>query len=641
MLHVLPVAPIDQDNNEENTNLIHEDSLVDDPPHHDVAEYNENNNDASEDEATIDIANLRSPPGDNERETYLLHFLKEWGVRGVAFKKLDELLAGLRVLFPGLPKSHKSLFDSRCIVNIKKVGQGLLWYKGIKINLAEVLTDNYVQENNEILMDVNIDGVELYKSADDQFWPILGCLKGNNYPFIISVWYGHSKPNNLEGYLSDFIEEVRDLTNNGYNFHGNNIVFRIHNYILDAPARQFVKAIQSHNSTFACEKCTVRGVRYKGREIFLDNNAALRTDEAFHNRQQPEHHKGDSPLEDLQTKMVSEFRLEPMHLVYAGVFKRWLHFLFDVVTIAKINNRAKYQLAIEMLHCSTWVPLEFNRRPRSIYEMPKYKATEMRRILLYDGVRIFKDTLPVNTYKNYLLLHCGIYILSNPILVQDPIMLHAAENILEEFVRHSTQIFGRSFVVYNVHSLLHLVDECRNHGTLESFSAFKYENFLGVIKRYLRSAYKPLQQLIKRDGETKGRLIQKKDTDDSENIILQKQHNRDGNVDGEQFQIVILCGVTLKRDEANSCFKTKSGDVIILDNISKTFQNQIFLIGYRFTKQENYYDFPIPSSKLGILKVSHLEKYTTAYRIKEFFCKCVIFPDNETFVCIPLVHCNN
>lgn len=314
-----------------------------------------------------------------------------------------------------------------------------------------------------------------------------------------------------------------------------------------------------------------------------------------------------------------------------------------IVTRGKINNRAKYQLSLEILRCSPWVPIEFNRRPRPLYEISKYKATELRRILLYDGVRIFKNILPPNTYKNYLLLHSGIYILSNPTLVQSPIMLNVAQEILKEFVMHSSKLFGKCFVVYNVHCLIHLVDECRNHGTLESFSAFKYENFMGIIKRHLRSTYKPLHQLIRRDAETKGQLVPKKDTNESNKILLKNQYNGDYNIEGEQFQTVILYNIILtNKNEANSCFKTKCGDVVILDNITRTPQNQIFLIGYKFTKLENYYNFPIASSELGIIKVSCLQSHRTVYKIKQFLYKCVLFPDNdEVFVCIPLVHCKS
>jgi len=185
-------------------------------------------------------------------------------------------------------------------------------------------------------------------------------------------------------------------------------------------------------------KCIIKGVRHRNHQIFLHDQAPIRTDESFRNRNQPEHHKYTSPLErDLQCGMVSAFRLDPMHLVYAGVFKRWLQFLFGmIVTTGTINNRAKFKLSQEMLHCSPWLPMEFNRRPRSFYEISKYKSTELRRILLYDGVRIFKNTLPPNTYKNYLLLHSGIYILSSPILVQNPIMFNIAQEILKEFVKH-------------------------------------------------------------------------------------------------------------------------------------------------------------------------------------------------------------
>ncbi|XP_036149059.1 uncharacterized protein LOC118647730 isoform X3 [Monomorium pharaonis] len=81
--------------------------------------------------------------------------------------------------------------------------------------------------------------------------------------------------------------------------------------IRDAPARQFVKGIHSHNSVFGCEKCTIKSDRHRNRQVFLYDNAPLRTDESFQNRDQPEHHKYNSPLErDLQHGMVSMFRLD-------------------------------------------------------------------------------------------------------------------------------------------------------------------------------------------------------------------------------------------------------------------------------------------------------------------------------------------
>ncbi|XP_071567209.1 uncharacterized protein [Temnothorax nylanderi] len=107
--------------------------LVHNPPNHQTedAEYREHSNsDELEDEVKIDIEYLRDRPV-HDMETYLLNFLTEWGIRDVSFKKMDKLLAGLRVIFPGLPKSYKTILRTPRTVNIKEIGQGLMWYKNV------------------------------------------------------------------------------------------------------------------------------------------------------------------------------------------------------------------------------------------------------------------------------------------------------------------------------------------------------------------------------------------------------------------------------------------------------------------------------------------------------------------------------
>jgi len=41
----------------------------------------------------------------------------------------------------------------------------------------------------------------------------------------------------------------------------------------------------------------------------------------------------------------------------------------------------------------------------------------------------------------------------------------------------------REHVSYNVHSLIHLVDDCRVYGVLDNFSAFTFENSFQSLKR--------------------------------------------------------------------------------------------------------------------------------------------------------------
>ena len=54
------------------------------------------------------------------------------------------------------------------------------------------------------------------------------------------------------------------------------------------------------------------------------------------------------------------------------------------------------------------------------------------------------------------------------------------------FVKSSISIYGRKFCVYNVHNLIHLPNDCIQHGTLD--------NFLHSIKRKLL----PLEQFSNR-----------------------------------------------------------------------------------------------------------------------------------------------
>ncbi|XP_032690053.1 uncharacterized protein LOC116853208 [Odontomachus brunneus] len=292
-----------------------------------------------DEEFAINIQDQNDIQSAEDSDKYMSRFLKEWAMRGVAHRKVDELLAGLRPLHSSLPKSHKTLLQTPRRVELQRNGEGSMWYKG--------------------------------------------CLIGEAVPFIIGVWHGFGKADSINAFLTDFIHEVDELALNGYNFHGSRFPFKIGNYILDAVARQYVKCISSHNSVYACEKCTVRGARFRNREIFLDFNAPLRTDESFRRKDQLDHHDGDSPLEAMRSdnnRMISQFRLDPMHLLFEGAFKRWVQYLcgYQAITYGKISRLACFNLCSGMIDIAPWIPMEFSRRPRSLYYQAKFKATERR-----------------------------------------------------------------------------------------------------------------------------------------------------------------------------------------------------------------------------------------------------------------------
>ncbi|XP_071639983.1 uncharacterized protein [Temnothorax longispinosus] len=203
----------------------------------------------------VDIEDLCALRDDNEeRNAYILCELKKWAIRGVSCKKIDALLRVLQIVFPTLPRTYRTLLKTPRSTNLVNMGNGKFWYKGIGCSVVPRLSEKYLSNRESIQFDINIDGLELYPSSRDAFWPILGCLVDEKEPFIIAVYYGEGKPP-LEPFLRQFVDELSNLMINGIMFQGTTYRVQVRNFVLDAPARAFIKCIKGHTSRKACEKC--------------------------------------------------------------------------------------------------------------------------------------------------------------------------------------------------------------------------------------------------------------------------------------------------------------------------------------------------------------------------------------------------
>lgn len=76
-----------------------------------------------------------------------------------------------------------------------------------------------------------------------------------------------------------------------------------------------------------------------------------------------------------------------------------------------------------------------------------------------------------------------------------------AETLFVDFVKTYSYIYGSENLTYNIHSVIHVVEDVRLYGELDLYSAFPFENKLGWIQRLLRTGHKQLQQLYKRIEE--------------------------------------------------------------------------------------------------------------------------------------------
>ena len=203
-----------------------------------------------------------------------------------------------------------------------------------------------------------------------------------------------------------------------------------------------------------------------------------------------------SCVQKLPVNLVREFVLDPMHLVYLGVTRRMLYYFkgsYKGITAGRLSS--VYLMSISRQLDSLAFPSEFSRQPRGLTELDRWKATELKSFLLYSGPVILRSFLDSESWKHFLSLSIAIRLLSKKDVL--PGNLSIARKLLEYFVYRSHKHYGETFCVYNVHGLLHIVDDVENFNVpLITFSCFQFENHLQTLKRRIRGKNKVLSQIV-------------------------------------------------------------------------------------------------------------------------------------------------
>jgi len=230
--------------------------------------------------------------------------------------------------------------------------------------------------------------------------------------------------------------------------------------------------------------------------VFLNENASLRTNNNFRNRENEDYHVSVSPFEDLPVDMINDFPLDYMHLVCLGVMKKLLHLWLKEHQISRLRAMNIDELSKDLIMLNKYIPIEFARYPRGINEVDRWKATEFRMFLLYFGPIHLEKYLNKDYVKHFCALHTAVRILCDP---KDCLRNNTyANSLLTYFVKTFKMMYGKTNVVYNVHNLIHLSQDVRKYGSFDVFSAFPFENYLKILKRMLRKCEKPLSQLNNR-----------------------------------------------------------------------------------------------------------------------------------------------
>ena len=151
---------------------------------------------------------------------------------------------------------------------------------------------------------------------------------------------------------------------------------------------------------------------------FTEHEALLRNDNDFFLQKDKEHHRRRSILCDVGIGMVSKFPLDYMHLVALGVMRRLMHaWVRGEHYSVLLGPRDREKINTGLLELRKFCPWEFNRKPRGLKELDRWKATKFRTFLLYTGMvvtkKAFIDANKIELHNNFVERICAMRILTN------------------------------------------------------------------------------------------------------------------------------------------------------------------------------------------------------------------------------------
>ena len=182
---------------------------------------------------------------------------------------------------------------------------------------------------------------------------------------------------------------------------------------------------------------------------------------------------------------------------------------------------------------------------------------------------------------------------------------------------------------------MHLAQDVKVHGNLDSFSAFKFENVMQKLKKLVRKPGSPCSQVVKRLSEKASVKVQR-----VESLGARREHTS-GPLPplfhcAKQYTQYDTELFTLKLDQANSHVYIQ-GKVAKIRNIIVK-EEEVYLVFSNFAHQESYFEYPMPSSTFGIHLAGSLLDMTHHCKIGLVEGKAFLIPHGRQFIAVPLIH---
>ncbi|XP_026681515.1 uncharacterized protein LOC113468632 isoform X2 [Diaphorina citri] len=565
---------------------------------------------------------------------------------------INFLLNGLKKhsCFKDLPNDARTLLKTprEDIKKLKVLEPGFYYHFGIQYYVTLFLSKVGFSENIELC--IGIDGLPLTDSSRSVFWPILGYVwPSKTNIFVIGLYWGLDKPKSSNEYLSPFVEEMKRIQDEGFDFQGKKVCVGIKFFACDSPAKSFILNIKGHAGYSSCTRCFSRGERLNGRTCFPVVVGKKRSHENFILREDSAHHlENKSVLLELDIDMIRSFPLDYMHVVCLGVIKKLLLLLTCSAPVSlridkrkrgnEISDWTKINNLIEL--CRLCLPQDFSRKSRPLEDIKHWKATEFRLFLVYVGPIVLKDNIDKIQFDNFLSLHIAIKILSSKMFDK---LSNYAFDLLKYFVRTFSEIYGNHLISHNVHALLHIKEDYQKFGCLDNYSCFPFENYLGQLKKKLRHCNKPLEQIVNRTIELQ---INNNLFKDESNLYGPCKAHTKGPIclgvrsDTQYSKLkTVSCTLFVNRiKKSDSYIITKNLEIVQIENFVKTTTEELLIIGFRFQSVKDVFETPIKSSRLLEFVVDEINENLEVWKLSDLLAKCIVFTVQGKKFAIGLAH---
>lgn len=376
---------------------------------------------------------------------------------------------------------------------------------------------------------LNMDGAQVFKKSKGSLWVVqmyFNCLPPGirflpENIIVNTLYFGTEKPD-MGNLLFTLATEFDQLTEEPIAIFKNdkfwNFLPVLIQCVCDLPARSEAQQIKGPTGKYGCSYCYEPGVpvrsvskgstiRYHKQTtipLLRSHNETLLLSQRLLNENGNKDDingvKGQSVLFLFDhIDVINSVPTDYMHNVLLGVMKHLMEIWLGKKNIPtppypqfKIKSVAERKLLDKRI-LSLKPFAVFNRKPRTIFEIGTYKATEFQNLLWYYLRYAMVGILPTRIVKNFEMLSASIYILCKPKITKSEVS--SACEMLINFADEFENIYGPGAVTMNIHILRHyrqIVEKC---GPLWCYAMFGFENNIGKLKNFVCGTTDVLNQI--------------------------------------------------------------------------------------------------------------------------------------------------